>query len=462
MRYLIFSILILLSSNTIIAQDNCSGWGKGIDSIKTYRYYEEYQKLVETNNYKDAVYFWDFVFRKAPGATKNVYLDGIKIYKNIYLTDRDADNRKKCIQKILDIYDQRATCYTDDLPNILARKAIEFYKLEETDPRITANLFKNLVDRCQEKTPSFALVPYADLAAKLYIDKKISEEEKLGIEANLLKIAQGNIDAAEDKDNYYAALVNVKRTFKKAVSPNNNGMLADIDMSDCAKVTRTYKKNISNKPNDERLIMKAINELKNLNCKDASKYATTLLALQDKRMREKMDGNYIASKSGNTVANANFAFKNGDYEKSVELYNVAIDETTDSKKKAVYHFQIAKILYSKLDDKSTAKKQILQTLKYEPNNGHAYVLLGDIYIAAAGECFPTDPFDQKMVIYAAIDKWKKAAKVDNSVADKAADRIAKYKNYLPTKSELFLARSRFKGKTYKLGSWINEKVRVKN
>ena len=66
-----------------------------------------------------------------------------------------------------------------------------------------------------------------------------------------------------------------------------------------------------------------------------------------------------------------------------------------------------------------------------------------------------------MVTYASIDKWKQAKEIDSSLKSVADERITRYSPYLPAKSELFLARSRFKGNTYRVGCWINEKVKVK-
>ena len=183
--------------------------------------------------------------------------------------------------------------------------------------------------------------------------------------------------------------------------------------------------------------------------------------MQEKILLDRIGKSDIAMKSLSTIENANFAVKNKDFVKAVELYQNAVEETTETSDKVTYLLQIAKIYYSELNDKAQAKQFLLKLLELDANNGKAYILLGNMYYAAQKECFPTDSFAQKMAISAAIQKWKKAKSVDPSVADQANEYINKYRNYTPTESELFIRRGTFNGKYYHVGCWIDEKIRVK-
>lgn len=464
MKNLIFLTLTILWTTSAFAQ-NCTGWGDGIDSIKVRRYYEEYRKIVADQHYDDAVFFWNYVYKKAPGATKNVYLDGVKMYKHFYKEENDATKKAAHLNKIISIFDQRATCMPEDLPNILARKAIELYWLE-VDVAQTYQAFLDAIQKGGNQMPSFAIVPCAEVVGKAFLEEKISADEKNKAEELLQMIAQYNIDNGIDNENYYGALVNAKLALKDATDQKlKAGQLAGQDiqrpLSPCEQMTAHYKSELNTKPKDDRLMTKTINALRNMECDAANSYMHTLLALQDAELRKQIDGSSIAIRSGNTLANANFAFKNGDYEKAVELYQAAVLETADAAKRATFHYQSATILYAKLDKKADAKAELLKAIEEKEDYGAAYLLLGDLYLAGAKECFPTDQFTQKMVLYASIDKWKMAKDVDKEVAEQANERIYKYKKYLPTSSELFLARSRFKGKTYRLDGWIDEKVKVK-
>jgi len=463
MQKTLFIIIILFFGTSAIAQTTCEGWGDGVDSIKTRRCYDEYRKLVDSYNYKEALFFWEYVFQKAPSATKNIYLDGVKLYKHFYESEKNDDKKTEYLQKIANVFDKRAKCNPNEQPNILARKALELEKIG-ADYKMTLQAYKDAAKAGDQEMPSFALVPYSRFVSKLFLDQKISEDEHKAIQDGLMSIAQKNIDNGQDVDNYFAAKVNVRKEFKRALLAQEDKvrMANAKPLSECEQTINAYKKRLNASPDNDAMVSKMINALRNMDCDEANNYMGTLMALQDKKIRKQMDGSEVAARSGNTITSANFAVKNGDYEKAIELYGQAIFETADADKQAEYHFQIAKIEYAKLDNKEQSKKHLLEVINLQPKNGEAYILLGDVYLAGAKECFPTDNFTQKMVIYASINKWKKAKEIDASVADKATERISKYKNYLPTKSELFLARSRFKGKTYKIGCWINEKVKVKN
>lgn len=458
---LLMCFFLLTVMNTQLGAQNCAGWGDGIDSIKVHRYYEVYRNQLVKNDFDRIEFFWSLVFEKAPGATKNVYLDGVKIYKHLYRNENNPSVKKKHLNKIVEIFDRRANCYPQDKPNILSRKALELKKLD-ADLEMLYQAFTIALKEGGDEIPSFALVPCAEVVTQYYLEGGISGTEKDKIYHQIERVSSINILNQNDKSNYYAAWVVTKKTFKEAgiISSNNYDKLANTS-TDCYAITRDYKAKVSKEPENENLMIKALNELGALDCEAASKYRITLLDMQEARIRKKIDGSLASIKSGSIIEAANYAYQNGNFIKSIELYNTAIEEAGDESKKATLIYQTAKIYYVKLSDKFMAKNKLLEVLKLDPNHGKSYLLLGDIYYAAAKECFPTDQFDQKMVIYASMDKWKQAKKVDASLQGVADDRIDKYSPYLPSKSELFLARSRFKGNNYRISCWIREKVKVK-
>lgn len=460
MRLLICFFLLIAFNVQLVAQD-CEGWGNGIDSIKTHRYYEVYRNQLDKNDFDGIEFFWDQVFKKAPGATKNVYLDGVKIYTHLYENESNPSIKEKHLNKLVEIFDTRVNCFPEDKPNILARKALTLKKLD-ADLGMTYQAFAMAL-KTGDKMPSFALVPCAEVVTQYYLEGGIGDSEKDKIYHQIEKISSTNILNQNDKDNYHSAWVVTKKTFKEAdIAPTNNyNRLATNVTKDCYSIARDYKTKVSEDPENESLMVKALNELGTLDCEEASKARIVLLGMQEEQLRKKIDGSLATVKSGSIISSANAAYQSGNFTKSIELYNEAIEATDDISKKVDYIYQTAKIYYVKLSDKFMAKNKLQEVLELDPNHGKSYLLLGDIYYAAAKECFPTDKFDQKMVIYASIDKWEKAKDVDSTLKGVADERIAKYSVYLPTKSELFLARSRFKGNTYRIGCWINEKVKVK-
>jgi hypothetical protein len=59
------------------------------------------------------------------------------------------------------------------------------------------------------------------------------------------------------------------------------------------------------------------------------------------------------------------------------------------------------------------------------------------------------------VVWAALDKYYRAKSVDPSVADDANDKIGRYSQYMPSKTDLF-DRGIAEGSSFTVGCWINE------
>ncbi len=55
----------------------CDKWGA--DSVKAMQELSVYKEFYKQDNYKDAFPHWMYVYKKAPGARKFTYVDGVKI-----------------------------------------------------------------------------------------------------------------------------------------------------------------------------------------------------------------------------------------------------------------------------------------------------------------------------------------------------------------------------------------------
>jgi len=100
------------------------------------------------------------------------------------------------------------------------------------------------------------------------------------------------------------------------------------------------------------------------------------------------------------------------------------------------------------------KSAALAAIQCNPNNGEAYILIGQAYAAYAPN-YGEDAFDHASVYWAAVDKFQKAKSVDPNVADKAQELISTYTPHFPSKEEAFF-RSVTDGGKVQIGDWINE------
>ena len=105
---------------------------------------------------------------------------------------------------------------------------------------------------------------------------------------------------------------------------------------------------------------------------------------------------------------------------------------------------------------SEARTAAYAALKYQPNMGKAYILIGDLYANSVGRCSGDDiPL---ACAWAAADKYAKAVAVDPSCADRANKQRAKLR--FPSKDDLF-KRGLSSGASYHVGCWIQENTTVR-
>ena len=452
--FLILSVLFFLGEATA----QCPSWSSELDSIKMMRHRQVYQNHTESGNYKDAVYFWEYIYERTPGGFEQLYAEGVDLYKKLYELEPNEYNKKFYLKKIISIYDKRAECYPQNKGDILARKAFEMYSLQANDLQ-TFVAFGDVTQLLRNKTPSYILAPYAEVTERLVGKGKLSFSEADVIRQSLVGIANHHITLTNDEQ-YTTALAYVHKYLGK----DGTDIVAFADAtkkgtpSDCVYFLEKYQDEVANTPDDRRLIQKAYTTLKQMDCADGEQYFGRLLALADKPNADLTDGN--TAKTSSNVAQANMALKMGKYNQAVDLYlKAANDPTTDTDKKADCFYQVAQIQYSKLKKNVVAKHYAMQAATLKPSWGKPYTLIGDMYTASMKTCYPTDPVMQKVVLIAAMEKWEYAISLDD---DKTAkERIAKYRKYLPTRSEIFLHHSLKEGKSVKIGCWIEEKIRVR-
>ncbi len=70
-----------------------------------------YRDFMKQENFKDAFPGWEKVFSAAPGGSEWHYMDGVKLYVNLYENTEDTDEQAKYIAKLNEIYANYLTCF---------------------------------------------------------------------------------------------------------------------------------------------------------------------------------------------------------------------------------------------------------------------------------------------------------------------------------------------------------------
>ena len=95
----------------------------------------------------------------------------------------------------------------------------------------------------------------------------------------------------------------------------------------------------------------------------------------------------------------------------------------------------------------------------KPEWGEPYLMLGDIYVAAASSCGSSN-LERGSVYWVAVDMFSKAKSIDNILTEKANKRISTYSKFFPSKEDCFFNDIEA-GSSYKVGCWIGKSTRVR-
>jgi tetratricopeptide (TPR) repeat protein len=154
------------------------------------------------------------------------------------------------------------------------------------------------------------------------------------------------------------------------------------------------------------------------------------------------------------------AYKRGLFTKALEFVSYAYENETDNMYKSKYVFKLAKI-YAKLNNNNKAKEFAEKAANYRKGWGEPYIFIGDLYAKTSRSCgeLKTE-FLKRVGYWAAIDKYEYAKKIDKSSIEGAEERIKKYSEQMPSKTDVF-TEGLLDVPTYQIDCWYSEKVSIR-
>lgn len=411
------------------------------DEQKLLEQYSLYREFFKQENYKDALKHWRWVMANAPGYRETPFYDGITMYETFIDKEQDSVKRELFIDTLMMLYDKRIECH-GKMGYVLGRKAYSMYKLRPKDYANVYNTFKTSIDLQGDKSEYFLLVPYFNYAVIMWKLREVEPGTVLEAYDQVMAIADHNIKAGtEDAANF------------EKVKPAIDQILPERLMS-CEYLIQRFNDRWESEKNDIYLVTGYYNGLRNARdslgntCTDGDVFITVLKQL------------HALNPTPQTAEQiAIVLFKEGKETEAIAMFNDAISLETDVEQKATWCLNIAKILKSQ-GKFSQSRTYAYKTLEFKPEWGAPYMLIGDLYASSGSLCGPGTGFDSQVVVWVAIDKYYKAKSVDPSVTDEANAQIAKYSQYMPSKTDLF-DRGIDEGSSYTVGCWINETTTVR-
>lgn len=461
----------VLWTTALFAQ--CNSWEaypKGVEVAKEK--HQLYRDLFRSKKYTMAFPIWRALFQsvKAPKeAPSRHFKDGIKMYRELAKKEVNKDKKSLLMDTIVDLYQQLESCIGKNTMD-KAWLGYSLYALK-SQPVLAMEAFQEALDLGKGKTPSMVIVPAAQLAIYLYKKKhpKFTKTYLMNLYYQLKGLVEYNDNHRKEKNTtYHEKWAKAENEFLKCQDELDN--IWDCDFFE-NKWRPAYFTD-SNQIEQNKIILNVLKK----KCGTASLFyqqveahqAFLLLNIcegtpikelptyQQAICREKQAAAFL--KRGDTLRSEDYLAK------AYDLYHQALEKEENTgmtaEETGTLYYKLA-YRYFLEANYVKARKFCRQASRYRPKWGEPYLLVGNMYIQSSKTCQTNDPknLNGKVVIWVALDEWRKAKKIDATVASSATKSINTYKKYLPLNSNAFQA-GLGEGQVYKVGCWIQQKTTV--
>ena len=406
-KILAISALMLLAS----AAKDAVSQEKNEECIRNHSLYKS---LMDVEAYTYAEEPFKVLFYNYPQYSKQMYIDGVKIYKGLYAKASNTELANGYTDTIKAIYLQRIQ-YFGDSANVYGRCGLDIMKLRKSD---TAYLEAfNLLDKAvkiSNYNPDLSVASaHLQLATNLAASKKIDMDRFYYSAVPLLNSIYANILSGDKDAAYTKSAESIFASIKNSSAKLNSKLLAEtVDKLTPQAEIDTFAK----------VICKT---LANLNCDNSDTYA---------KASEKL---YAINPTAEAAAAiALYYKKKQDWEKTSQYFKEAVEKETDSHKQADYYYELAS---SSSQRKRYAEAVAFAKKSVERNESlaKAYLLIAAIYGANA-PTLANDVFERGKIYWVAADYALKAKRADYNLKDEAESLINKYAHQFPSREEAFM------------------------
>jgi len=434
-------------------EDSQSDGKYGPDSVtcvKNLSLYREFYKQWRAGKYKDpklvsqAMISWRYCFFTCPEVSKNMYIHGEKMLKYLIKSNKsDSVKMQAYVDTLLMVYDQRIKYYGDDpkapAGDLIGRKAQDIMKYRVGESEVYYPMFEESFKLMGNNTEATTLF-YFYVAAVRYVqqghaDKDLILEDYVNIqdvlEYNLIKYA------------------NDPKEFERYTKVNNNLEKNVSKFATCDKLIQLYGPKLEANPDDLKLAKNIVRFFEKRKCTKSDVYFQAL---------EKVHA--VEPSPQSAFSMGRMAFERNQYDKAKTYLEEATSTLPDSLivLKASAYLLLSET-YRSLDQFQSARSAALKILKYNPNEGMAYILIGDLYTSSAANCTLQG---LRVSYWAAADKYASAIAIsdDPKTKELAQKKLATIKKSFPEQQDIFM-RNLTEGQKITVECWINEETTVR-
>jgi len=413
-----------------------SKYGHGADSIQCMRNLSLYREYVKQNDYHTALPFWRQAFIECPRSFKSIYLDGVKIYRDLIEKEKDPQIQSRLVDTLMLIYDNRIR-YFNQLDEVRGRQGIDLLRYKRDDLNEVQRAYgylKESVNLAADKSSEAVIATFMSASMSLYQNQKIAADDLTTDYLTAIEILNIKMANAPADTMLPVLQETMTRNFIQIPGIDNEVLLSSINA--------LFKE----KPNDPQLLKVIVSVLE---AKSLSEEELWMSAAKN------LFSQYPTAELASKIA---YVSHTKDVAKDASVYfNQAIQLETDNNKKADYYLGLAAAT-DNLGNKSLARDYAQKAIDLRSGWGRPYIMIAQLYANSRDICSGISL--PNAIYWVAVDKLNEAKRVDPSVESEANSMILNLSPHFPNKEEAFFLNV-MEGNTYYVGCWINENTRAR-
>ncbi len=407
------------------------------DSLECIKNLSVYSGFYKHKSYKDALPSWKAACAICPKSSKNLYLRGTGMYKTFIRENKANPERvEQLLDTLMWIYDQRIENFGQE-GYVLGRKGTDMLNIGGS--KSLEEAYETLMKSFElqgNKTEPGVLVTLYKAQYKMYKADKVKKEELLELYPRLMDVVDANRTAKKPKT--VEIYLNAEENLAKMFAP----------VADCPDLIQLFEPKFTEDPENIKQNRNILKLMDAKNCEDSDLYIKVAVKLNDQQPT-----------AGSAFSVGKWYLKKAEYTKAMSYFVQAAElGGEDAKLKEDAYYRAAA---SALGARNYPKVRELsrKLLQVNPNNGEAYILIGDAYSGSSKTCGEND-CEKRAGYWAAYDQYLKAKSVDPSLSEKVGKKLATAKTQFPKKADCFFYGIQ-DGASYQIGCWIGETATVR-